>query len=155
VTPGQYQQHGQPADPAPGVGDELETRGVGEVQVLERQQQGRLSRRPGQELDDGLAELDTLQPGICGRPGPAPGALAVAERRGDPDQVGSPGLVIGWLAGDRGEVAERVGPDRERRGRAWSRGGGGGDRPAARACPAHGSPKLLDETGLADAALAL
>ena len=95
------------------------------MQVLERQQQGRPAGRPAQELHDGFAEPGPLQLGIGGAPRVTVGPGPVAGGRDDPGQGCGPGLIRGRQAGRGGQLAQRVGPERER-GHLSGTGGRGG-----------------------------
>ena len=150
---------GSRLQPAACVGDELEARGIGEMQVLERQQQGRPAGRPAQELHDGFAEPGPLQLGIGGAPRVTVGPGPVAGGRDDPGQGCGPGLIRGRQAGGGGQLAQRVGPEGERGhlSRTGGRCGRDGAEPARagpRTRPACGGLKFLHQAGLADAALA-
>ena len=152
---GEDEKHRQPAEPPSGVGDQLEAGRVRQVQVLEGQQHRGPARCPGQELHHGLAQPDPLELGI--------GAGSRRRHRCRPLPEPAPGR--SWpgrrsrrrrrrSAGQAHEIAQRVGPDGERRMRGpgpppWS-----GDQGGVRGRPPRRGLQFLDQPGLADAALA-
>ena len=117
-APGEHEQHRQPAEPAADVGDQLQAGRVGQVQVLQGQQHAAAARP---------------SPGTARRPRPA-GRAPAADRppprarpagrtaRGSrgPGRSGPGRRPRAGPAAVRpaGQVAERVGPDGERGGRA-------------------------------------
>ncbi len=153
---GEEDEHGQPARAPSGVGEQLERRRVGEVDVLERERERPVPRGPLEQLDRRLVQAHALE---VGRRGEALDGLAAEPER----EVGNERREVRRPCGGGGrrgelaaEVGEELGPRRERRaaagvGRAAEvdRGAGGGQRPVA----AGTVEQLEDEARLAHARL--
>ena len=154
---GEQQEHGQAGGTAPGVGQQLETRGVREVDVLERERDRPVAGRPLDELDGRLLQPRALEVGRRAGALAVAGAEAPAEPRRERRKARGPPGVGRRRREVARQLADQLRPEPERRAAALAvrpagveRRARGRERPAG----AGAVEQLVDEAGLADAGLA-